>query len=98
MRLKIHIIFVIFLLILGLSFPTVVLAKEKKSPHGVPFKLILKKIHVLTKRVKKLENLVNILSKDNAVLKARLACISEDSGEDELFFEGKRFFYVVTRE
>ena len=50
--------------------------------------MILKKINALTERVEALENLVNILSTDNTVLKARLSCISEDSGEDDLFLEG----------
>ena len=48
MRLKIHIILVIFLLIFGLSFPTAVQAKGKKIPPGVPFKLLLEKINALT--------------------------------------------------
>ena len=56
MRLKIHLIFVILLLIFGLSFPTIVQAKGKKCPHGVPFKLLLKKINALTERVEALED------------------------------------------
>ena len=56
MRLKIHIIFVILVLIFCLSFPTMVMAKGKRIPHGVPFKFLLKKIYALTERVEALEN------------------------------------------
>ena len=96
MRLKIHIIFVTLLLILGLSFPATVQAKGKKIPHGVPFKLLLKKIYALTERVETLENLVNILSTNNSALNTRLACIAEDSGEDDFFFEGCNVHVVAS--
>jgi hypothetical protein len=59
MRFKIPIILVIFLLILGLSFPTTVQAKGKKIPPGVPFKLLLEKINALTERVEALEDQVD---------------------------------------
>lgn len=59
MRLKIHIILVIFLLIFGLSFPTAVQAKWKKFPHGLPFKVLLKKINALEERVEALEDQIN---------------------------------------
>ena len=73
MRLKIHIIFVILLLILGLSFPTIIQAKEKKCPRGVPFKLLLNKINALTERVEALEDqidgslLIEIVVSDNFI-------------------------------
>ena len=73
MKLKIHIIFVIFLLILGLSFPTTVQAKGKKCPRGVPFKLLLNKINALTERVEALEDqidgslLIEIVVSDNFI-------------------------------
>jgi len=44
------------MLILGLSFPTIVQARGKKIPPGVPFQLLLERINALTERVEALED------------------------------------------
>ena len=59
MRIKIQTILSILCLFVGFSSPTIVQAKEKEIPPGVPFQLLLEKINALTERVEALEDQID---------------------------------------
>ena len=59
MRTKIQPILVLLVLIVGLTSPTIIQAKGKNIPPGVPFKLLLEKINALTERVEALEDQID---------------------------------------